>query len=244
MKTALIVQARMGSSRLPGKVMLRVLGKTLIEYQVERLSRCSEVDELIIATTVQDLDDPIADLCKKLGVHVYRGSVEDVLSRYYEAAKISQANLVVRCNSDCPLIDHRVVDGVIRHFKEGFPAYDYASNILMPTYPTGMHTEVFTFQALKKAFNASVSPEEREHVTPFVYRNPKMFNLSNVKIDQDLSKIRLTIDYQEDYEVIKKVIEGLYPKNHDFNMWDIINFLNNNPEISKVNSHFEKKATI
>ena len=243
-RTVLIVQARMGSSRLPGKVLLEVLGKTLLEYQIERLRLSREIDQIIIATTILKMDDPIVSLCKELGVAYFRGSSDDVLSRYYEAGKISGADIVVRCNSDCPLIDAKVVDRVIRVFKDEAPLYDYVSNILRPTYPTGMHTEAFSINALEAAFEHAHQAEEREHVTPYIYRNPQAFNLLNIAIDRDLSKIRLTIDYPEDFQVVTKIIEGLYPANPKFDMDDMLKFIDLNPEILAINSQFTKKATV
>ena len=188
-RTALIVQARMGSSRLPGKVLLEVLGKTLLEYQIERLRLSREIDQIIIATTTLKMDNPIVSLCEKLGVA-------------------------------------------------------YVSNILSPTYPTGFHTEAFSINALEAAFENAHQAEEREHVTPYIYRNPQIFNLLNIAIDRDLSKIRLTIDYPEDFKVVTKIIEGLYPANPKFDMDDMLKFLDLNPEILKINSQFTKKATV
>ncbi|NLX01599.1 MAG: NTP transferase domain-containing protein, partial [Syntrophomonadaceae bacterium] len=168
MKTVIIDQARMTSTRLPGKVMKEVLGKPLLEYQIERLKRTNEADELVIATTTNNTDQPIVEICKRLGVAYYRGSEEDVLSRYYEAATKFGADVVVRVTSDCPLIDPTVVDKVIKHYKDNWDKYDYVSNTLTRTYPRGMDTEVFSYKVLQEVYYNAQEQPEREHVTPYI----------------------------------------------------------------------------
>ncbi|HBQ25201.1 MAG TPA: acylneuraminate cytidylyltransferase, partial [Syntrophomonas sp.] len=168
MKTIIIVQARMTSTRLPGKVLKEVLGKPLLEYQIERLRQVRLADELVIATTTNDTDQPIVELCEHLGGAYYRGSEEDVLSRYYEAATQFKADAVVRVTSDCSLIDPGVMDEVIGLYINNRDNYDYVSNTLERTYPRGLDTEVFSMAALEKAYKEAGEQPDREHVTLFM----------------------------------------------------------------------------
>ena len=180
MSTAIIVQARMSSTRLPGKIMKEVLGKTLLEYQLERLARVESADKVVVATTTNESDTPIVDLCQKLGVFCFRGSENDVLARYYEAATEYQADTVVRITSDCPLIDPAVVDRVITFYINHQQEYDYVSNTFPElTYPRGMDTEAFSYQVLQEAFLEAVDQSEREHVTIFIKRRLEKYKIKN-----------------------------------------------------------------
>ncbi|HSV31132.1 MAG TPA: glycosyltransferase family protein [Atribacteraceae bacterium] len=229
MKTVIIVQARMTSTRLPGKVLMEVRGKPLLEYQIERLSRVQLVDALVIATTVNDTDQPIVDLCRRLGISYFRGSEDDVLSRYYHAALEQAADTVVRITADCPLVDPTVVDDVIRFYRDHFPSYDYVANILERTYPRGMDTEVFSFQALEKAHHKAEAPYQREHVTPFINSQPQRFCLGNVRHHEDLSSHRWTVDTIEDFELVQRVIDMLYTISPFFSIRDIVRTLEKIP---------------
>ena len=241
MNAVLIVQARMTSTRLPGKVLKTVLGKSLLEYQIERLKRVSNVCDIVIATTDKVTDDPIVDLCKRLNVSVFRGSEDDVLSRYYHAAKAHDADLVVRVTSDCPLIDPAVIDEVIETIVKKYPKVDYVSNCLQRTFPRGMDTEVFTMDALRFAFEYARVPAEREHVTPYIYNNQKQFACENVTYDSNESRHRWTVDTLEDLDLIKVILESLYPVNKEFTLRDILNFMNKNPKLFSINAHVEQK---
>ena len=170
MRVVIIVQARMTSTRLPGKVLKTVLGKPLLEYQIERLRRVKLADEIVIATTTNNADQPIIDLCDRLSIPYYRGSEDDVLARYHSAAIFHQADTVVRVTSDCPVIDPQVIDRVIYTYIDEHPKYDYVSNCLERTYPRGMDTEIFSFNALEQAFQQAITQPDREHVTPFIYQ--------------------------------------------------------------------------
>ena len=216
MKTVIIDQARMTSTRLPGKVMKEVLGKPLLEYQIERLKRANEADQLVIATTTNDTDQPIVELCKRLGVAYYSGSEEDVLSRYYEAATEFGADVVVRVTSDCPLIDPAVVDKVIKHYKDNWDKYDYVSNTLTRTYPRGLDTEVFSYKVLQEAFFNAKEQSEREHVTPYICWHPERYRLGNVFHHENQSQHRWTVDTPEDFELIKLILQELYPVSNKF----------------------------
>ena len=241
MRTVIINQARMTSTRLPGKVMKEVLGKPLLEYQIERLKRANEADELVIATTINDTDQPIVELCKRLEVAYYRGSEEDVLSRYYEAATEFGADIVVRVTSDCPLIDPTVVDKVIKHYKDNRDKYDYVSNTLTRTYPRGLDTEVFSYKVLQEAFFYAKEQPEREHVTPYICWHPERFRLNNVFHHENQSQHRWTVDQIEDFLLIENIIKALYPNNPQFDMTDVLILLRENSEWVKLNAGVEQK---
>lgn len=244
MKTVIVVQARMSSTRLPGKVLKMVLDKPLLEYQIERLRRVKLADEIVIATTTNDTDEPIIELCDRLSVPYFRGSEEDVLARYHGAAKKHYADVVVRVTSDCPLIDPQAIDKVIKFYIENADKYDYVSNCLKRTYPRGMDTEVFSLKALHEAFlEASVQPE-REHVTPFIYRHLKRYCVGHVVYSENQSSHRWTVDTPEDFELIRIIIETIYPKKSDFSMEDCLNLIKNNPDWLAINAHIQQKALI
>lgn len=242
MKTTIIDQARMTSTRLPGKVMKEVLGKPLLEYQIERLQRVNEADELIIATTNNDSDQPIVELCKRLGIAYYCGSEEDVLSRYYEAATQLGADVIVRVTSDCPLIDPSIVDRVIKLYKDNRDNYDYVSNTLTRSYPRGMDTEVFSYKVLEEAFINAKEKPEREHVTPYICWQPERYRLGNVSHHEDQSRHRWTVDQIEDFLLIENIIKALYPDKPHFNMTDVLDILKENPEWVKLNTEVEQKT--
>lgn len=241
MKTVAIIQARINSTRLPGKVLKKVLDKTLLEYQIEKLLRSKQIDEVIVATTTNDLDIAIVQLCEKLGISTYRGSEADVLSRYYEAARLFKADIILRITSDNPLIDIKIIDKLISLYKHNYDKYDYISNVLESTYPVGVGAEVFSFTALLEAFHNGGLSEEREHVTPYIYRHPEKFNILNVASTVQLSNHRWTVDTSEDFELVKRIIESLYPEKPHFNMEDVLELLQKHPEWSLINAHIEQK---
>lgn len=241
MKVAAIIQARMGSTRLPGKVLKKVLGKTLLEYQIERVKIAKTIDEIIIATTTKESDDPIVQLCQQLSIPYYRGTEEDVLSRYYEAATEFGVDVVVRLTSDCPIIDPNVIDKVVKHYLENKDQYDYVSNTLARTYPRGMDTEVMSYEALKVANERAKEPQYREHVTAYIYSNSDIFRLGNVVDEFDNSHHRWTVDTEEDFVLIEKIIQGLYIKNKNFSYVDVLDLLNKNPSWFFINHHIEQK---
>jgi spore coat polysaccharide biosynthesis protein SpsF len=239
-----IIQARMGSTRLPGKVLKTVLGKPLIAYQIERLKRCKWIDKLVVATTTKEPDSAIVELCQQLNVDVFRGSESDVLERYYQAACHYQADVVVRLTADCPLIDPEIVDQVIMTYLDHYPKYDYVSNTVKRTYPRGLDTEVFSFNALQTAHQEAGAPHLREHVTPYIYMNSNLFKLGKVLNDTDYSQHRWTVDTLEDFELIKRIIEQLYPINPLFHQEDVINLLREHPEWTLINAHIEQKKIL
>ncbi|MBD2108557.1 glycosyltransferase family protein [Nodosilinea sp. FACHB-13] len=241
MTTAIIVQARMTSTRLPGKVLKPVLDKPLLAYQIERLKRVKTADSIVIATTENDSDNPIVELCKALEVDYFRGSEQDVLSRYYGAAQAAQSDIVVRVTSDCPLIDPEVIDEVIQVYAAECDRYDYVSNALKRTYPRGMDIEVLPTWALEQAYRETTEPPEREHVTPFIYNHPKRYSLGHVIYSEDLSHHRWTVDTPEDFELIKRMLEELYPLSPKFNLQDCLRVIESHPDWSAINGHIEQK---
>ena len=242
MKIVLIIQARMNSQRLPGKVLKPILGKPMLSYLIERVKRVSEINEIVLATTIHNSDEPVADLGRKQRVTVFRGSEEDVLSRFYEAAKLCKADAVVRVTGDCPVIDPNIVGQVIRCFKEKCRNVDYVSNILKRTYPRGLDTEIFSFKALQEAFEEGASPFEREHVTPFIYNQPNRFRLASVEYPLNLSKHRWTVDTREDFELLQNIISSLYPSNPSFTLEDILELIQAHPEWEALNAHIAQKT--
>lgn len=241
MKTVAIIQARMGSTRLPGKVMMDLYGKTVLEHVITRVKKAKEIDEIVIATTVREDDNLIAEEAKRLRVKSFRGSEEDVLSRYYYSAKENEADIVVRITSDCPLIDPKIVDGIIEFYKSN--KYDLVTNagsdLSQRTYPRGLDTEVFSFKELEAAYIEAKEIYQREHVTPFIYENSD--NIFYYKNDIDYSKYRWTLDTEEDFELINKIYEGLYTGEHNFYFEEILDLFKKQPELFNINEHIEQK---
>jgi spore coat polysaccharide biosynthesis protein SpsF len=243
--TAIIVQARMASTRLPGKIMKQVLDKALLEYQIERLRRVKQADKLVIATTDQGREQPIVALCKRLGTDCFQGSENDVVSRYYGAATKYGADIVVRITSDCPLIDPAVVDGVIEHFQRHHSEVDYVSNSFPElTYPRGMDTEVFSYRALKEAYQEAVDQPEREHVTIFIKRRPERYRIANLPYRQDVSRHRWTVDTPEDLELITRILTAIYPNNPRFTLEDCLDLLERHPEWKRINAQVQQNPIL
>lgn len=229
----------MGSTRLPGKVLLDLAGKPMLARMVERLRRCRRIGLVVVATTTKSEDDVIEDLCRSEGWAWYRGSEDDVLDRYYRAAAAFQAESVVRVTSDCPLIDPGVVDRVIERFQAG--ECDYAANTrLEVSYPNGLDTEVFSFTALERAWREARWRSEREHVTPYIWKNPGLFSLCTIAHDRDLSGLRWTVDEPADLEFVREVFRELGDR--PFEMEDVLELLERRPELRTVNAHLTRDA--
>lgn len=242
MNVVCIMQARIGSTRLPGKVLKKICGKTVLEHDIDRLRRVKNISKIVIATTTLEKDNVIVEEADRLKTKYYRGSEEDVLSRYYYAAKENNADIVVRVTSDCPLIDSEVTKKIIQYYLDNSEKYDYVSNTIDRTYPRGLDTEVFSFKALEKAFNEAISERDREHVTPYIWDNADLFNLAQYKNDIDYSKLRWTLDTTEDFELINKVYTILNSKKDtNFNMNDILELYRQYPELNTINNIIEQK---
>ena len=239
MKTVIIVQARMTSTRLPGKVLLPLAGEPMLVRLLERLRRVQRAHGLVIATTTNATDDAIAALSAQRGVPCHRGSEHDVLSRYAEAARLHGADAVVRITSDCPLIDPVLIDQLIATFEAG--DNDYVSNMLPPTWPYGMAVEVFSAAALAQAHAEATQAAEREHVTPFIYWHPERYRLRNVASPVDLSHHRWTVDTPEDYELVRRLFDHLMPTHPQFTLADVLALLEAHPGWIAINQHIRQK---
>lgn len=235
MKISIIIQARVGSTRLPKKVLLPLGDKTILERVIERASKSRLASEVIVATTKKRQDHKIISLCQKIGIDFFRGSEDDVLDRYYQSALSRNSNNIIRITADCPLIDFRIIDKVIdKHLRE---KNDYTGNTVIDSFPDGQDVEIFTFDALKKAWKEANLLSDREHVTQYIKRNPNLFSIGSLVNERDLSKMRWTIDNPEDYDFLTKVFIKVHQKNLDFSMQEIVDFLSDNEELLKINAH-------
>jgi spore coat polysaccharide biosynthesis protein SpsF len=235
-----VVQARTGSSRLPGKVLLPVAGAPLLQRMLERVLSASTPFELVVATTTAPADDAIEGLCGALAVRCFRGHETDLLDRHYQAARAEGADAVVKIPSDCPLIDPAAIDRVLGAYAAAGDGLDYVGNLNPPSWPDGNDVEVLRYPVLEEAWREAVRPYEREHTTPFVWDQPERFRLGNVEWEtgRDLSRShRLTVDYPEDYELVRSVFEELWaPRGPVFGVADILDLLERRPEIHALNA--------
>ena len=244
-----IIQARMGSTRLPGKVMMRIREKPLLHYVINQVNQSKKLDNVIIATTTLAEDTQIVNYVNSLQENSFRGDAENVLNRYYECAKEYNADIIVRITADCPLIDPQIIDKCISKFQNS--DFDYLSNTIKKEndmwdyyhngFPIGIALEVFTFNALKKAKNEAKKPSEKEHVSPYIVNNSNLFKLGNIENDENQSDIRLTVDHQIDFDLIQIIIEH-FKEYEYFSMEQLVSFLNKNPQLKQMNSnisHYE-----
>jgi len=234
MNVVAIVQARMGSIRLPGKVMREILGKPMLWHLVNRLKHARFIDKIVIATTENARDEPILKLAREMGVEGFTGKEDDVLDRYYQAAKKYGAETVVRNTADCPLVDPELVDRIIGHYLKNADMLDYVSN--GPSYPDGIvETEAFPFVALEKAWREAKLLSEREHVTAYIWKNKEIFRTATVQYDEDLSHLRLVVDDEKDLQLVTEVFKNLYKEGEIFHLKDILDFLDKRPELLELN---------
>lgn len=232
--TIAIIQARISSTRLPGKVLLTLADKTVIEQVISRVSQAKKIDKIILATTTRKEDNALEQICLKAGIDCFRGSENDVLDRYFQAAKKFGGKNIIRITGDCPLIDPVVIDKVIDLYEVG--GVDYATNVMPPTFPDGLDTEIFSFSALEKVWREANLASQREHVTVYLWQNPQIFRQRHLKNKIDLSARRWVLDNPEDYEFMKQVFAKLYFLKPDFGMNDLLEFFAENPEIEKINN--------
>ncbi|SFM23579.1 spore coat polysaccharide biosynthesis protein SpsF [Gracilibacillus orientalis] len=242
MKVVAIIQARMGSTRLPGKVLKQLKGETVLSHVMKRVSQSNLVDDIVVATTVGQIDDPIVKEVVKSGYQIYRGSENDVLDRYYKAALQSSADIVVRITSDCPLIDPIVIDKMLNIYIR--KNYTLVANIGLKsfnrTFPRGLDVEIFSIDTLDKAVHNASAFYQREHVTPYMYENEcEIFYFKNNK---DMSNHRWTLDTAEDFDLIKEIYEKLYSGEHDFFMDEILSLFEMDKELFNINAHIEQKT--
>jgi len=239
MNIVAITQSRMGSTRLPGKVLKKVNDKTLLDYQLDSLQKSKLLTQVVVATTTESSDDAIVQFCEKRDQAYFRGSESNVLERYYLAAKKYKADVVVRITSDCPMIDVEIVDHVIQQFINN--KVDYASNSLERTYPRGMDTEVFTMKALEMAYSGATEQKEFEHVTPYIYFHPQLFKILSIKNDINHSKYRWTVDTDEDFKLIENLIEFLSVQSQEINLHNLLNAMYQHEDWYYINAHIEQK---
>jgi spore coat polysaccharide biosynthesis protein SpsF len=236
-----IIQARIGSSRLPGKVLLPLAGVPLLERVVQRVSAARRLDEVVVATTSSRADDPVRELCRRIDVPCFSGHPTDLLDRHLRAARQYRADLVVKVPSDCPLIDPRIIDRVLDTWATAGERLDYLGNLHPATYPDGNDVEVIPLPILEQAFHEATQPHEREHTTPFIWGRPERFRIGNVvwESGRDLSTShRFSIDYLDDYRFISAIYEALHvPGLYPFCLGDILRFLEEHPEVFALNSH-------
>lgn len=239
---AIIIQARMTSTRLPGKILMPILGKPMLLYQLERLQQVRNITKIIIATTHLETDDPVVELCESLNLPCYRGDEQDVLCRYYDAAVAFNVDSIVRVTADCPLIDPEVVENVIAAYRNTSTPCDYVSNTLERTYPRGLDVEVFSFTALESAYREARLLFEREHVTPFIYHRPERFRIRQLIQDgPDLSQERWTVDTPEDFAFAKQVLSYLGSAHLHHNYRDIMTLLDQFPNWRMLNAGILQK---
>jgi spore coat polysaccharide biosynthesis protein SpsF (cytidylyltransferase family) len=234
-----IVQARMGSTRLPGKTLIDICGQPLLAHILHRVSHARRIQKLVVATTTLPSDDAIVALCGRLQIPSFRGSDGDVLDRYYQCARIYGAEVIVRITADDPFKDPEVIDLIITELLKA--NFDYVSNTIEPTYPEGLDIEVFSFAALERAWQEARLPSEREHVTPYIWKHPEIFKSANIRHRADLSHLRWTLDYEEDLRFTREVYARLHQKGV-FLMNDILALLQAEPELSKINQDIEPNA--
>ncbi len=241
MNVVAIIQARTGSTRLPGKVLLDLCGQPVLARVVERTARAMSLNRVVVATTVEPADNAIAELCAARGWPCCRGSQDDVLDRYYRAAKERAADVVVRITSDCPLIDPEVIDLAVNEFFRLQPGCDYISNTEPPRpFPRGLDVEVFHFRALEESWREARQPACREHVTPFIYRHPEKFRLAPLLAERDFTDMRWTVDTPEDYALVRLIFEHF---GHDRFGWrDVLDLLQDHTDWLELNRNVRQKT--
>ena len=236
MEIGCIIQARMGSTRLPGKVLEELeAGKSCLEYVIQQLEDVFDIKNMVIATTFLEEDDVIEKFCVERGINVFRGEPKNVLDRYYNCAKEFSIQNIVRITSDCPLIDPKIVLELIKKMKTG--EFDYVSNALNRTFPIGLDAEIFTFHALEQSWKVAQLQSEKEHVTPFIKKNPKSFKQYNLESDKNKSNIRVTLDVPEDLMLIRNIVSKI--SNRPILYKDLMELFEREPEILAINKNIK-----
>lgn len=232
-KVVLIIQARVGSTRLPGKVLKDISGKPMLWHVINRVKKAKLINQIILATTNKKEGLPLIEIASEEGIESYAGSEEDVLDRYFQAATKYKADVIVRITADCPLIDPKVMDKAIEHFMKG--NFDYVTNTIKYTYPDGLDVEVFSYNALKKAWTEAKFPSEREHVTSYMRKHIEKFKIENVENDENIGHLRWTVDEEKDLEFVREVYKNLYKEGEIFYMEDVLKLLKEKPELVEIN---------
>lgn len=242
MRTVCIIEARMRSTRLPGKVMMPILGRPMLELMIERLRRARTLDDVVIATTDDVSCDPICEMAERIGVAAFRGSEDDVLLRVLEAAKANGADVIVETTGDCPLHEPNLIDKVVADFHMG--GADFVSNILPYSTPRGTDVRVFTTEALDLLNRTSDDPADHEHVSLHFMEHPELYRTRNVttELGADAPDFRLTVDTPEDFDLVTRVYEALYPTNPAFTLTHVLDLLRMRPQLAALNSDVRQKA--
>ena len=244
MQIVTVIQARTGSSRLPNKILLPILGRPVLQLMLERVAKAATVGRVVVATTTHQADDPIITLCEKLNIDSFRGDETDLLDRHYQVGRQYGADVVVKIPSDCPLIDPAIIDRVIKRYLHSYQSgrpFDFVSNLHPPTYPDGNDVEVMPIENLELAWREATKPYEREHTTPFFWENGDRFHLENVIWESGLNYAmshRWTLDYEADYLFIKAIYEALYPTHKNFGINDIVALQSTRPDITALNAAY------
>lgn len=239
-KVVAIIQARMGSARLPGKIMMEIVEKPMLWHLIDRVKKCRNVDLVVVATTTNKEDRVVKELAEKSGAKAYCGSEDDVLDRYYQAAKLYGAEVVVRITADCPLIDPHLLDRMAEYFEDNRDKLDYLGMGSPNRYPDGLDTEVFSFKVLEKAWEEAKLKSEREHVTPYIWKNEKLFRIGAVALDKDLSRFRWTVDEEKDLRFVREVYKHLYKEGQVFATEEILELLSRKPELLDINQGIQR----
>jgi len=237
-KIVAIVQARMSSSRFPGKVLKPLSGVPVLSHVFNQLSFSRKLDDIVLTTSNDTSDDQLQQWAEENNRNFFRGDLDNVLNRFYETSLKYKADVIVRITGDCPLIDPSIVDKVILGFFDG--DYDYYSNANPPTFPDGLDTEVFSFPTLETAYRKAKLKSEQEHVTPYIRNHPELFKIGNLVSEVNFEKHRWTLDNQEDYEFLSKIFESLYKPNSFISWGKVISFLKKNKDLQKINAHIER----
>jgi spore coat polysaccharide biosynthesis protein SpsF len=242
MRVVTTIEARMGSSRLPGKVLAPILGRPMLAWMIDRLRRVRWSDEIVVATTTHPADDPIVELARGAGVAWHRGSEADVLSRVLGAARAARADLIVETTGDCPLIDPAVVDQAIQTFRTN--AVDYCGNVLARTYPRGLDVQVFPTSVLAEVAELTTDPADREHVSLYIYSHPERFRLLNLAsgLPDPVAALRLTVDTADDLQLVRRIFAALGPWRPRFGLTDIVELFEHEPDLFELNRHVAQKA--
>lgn len=241
MKIVATVEARLASSRLPGKVLKPILGRPMLALLVERVRRARTVNEVVVATTTQPPDEAIVQCAVEAGARAFRGSEEDVLDRVLSAAEANGADVIIELTGDCPFVDPGIIDQAVEIYLTG--EYDYVSNVVERTYPRGLDTQVFSTATLRLVSQSTRDPADREHVSLHIYEHPDRFRLGHFHAPPELShpEWRWTVDTPEDFDMVRRVYEALYPENPSFRSADVVRYLLEHPDVASLNQRVLQK---
>jgi spore coat polysaccharide biosynthesis protein SpsF len=243
-KVVAIIQARMAASRLPGKVLKTLGHQPVLGWMLARTKRAELIDEVVIATTTDPSDDPVAEYCRQQSALFSRGSMQDVLDRYYQAAKAHQADVIVRLTADCPFIDPGLLDEDLRIFLQAEPKLDFAANRLPPpfrrTIPIGLDAEYCWFEGLEKAWLEAREKHQREHVMPYFYEHPERFRILHITRQPDHGDLRWTVDTPEDLQLLRQIV-SFFPGRDDFSWQEVLELVQQHPELNQINAGIRHK---